>query len=808
MKVISFVLGMLLSMATISVAQQKYTIDVSKTVVRKPENTLDLSGKNPAGDVIAVNSEFITFNGSPYFPVMGEFHFSRYPNAYWEESILKMKAGGINVLATYVFWNLHEPREGAFDWTGDRDLAKFIALCKKHQIFVVVRVGPYGHGEVKNGAIPEWLYGRPLNIRTDDPEYLDYVRKYYGAIGGQLKGSLFKDGGPVIGIQLENEYQHAGSAWSVQYPGAAMAYTFAHTDRYITKQNVFDVTRKEAYAPRGTAHMATLKKLAKEAGLDVPIYTATGWGYAAIVKDGSLPVTAAYAYPSWGALEPSPFYLFKDIRRDPDYGPVRYDTDRYPSIAAEMGSGIELTVDRRPKVPFNSITPLMVRTVGSGSNGIGYYMYHGGTTPVQNGQFMSEDITGIPKISYDFQAPVGEYGQIRPSFKHLKPLNFFLQHYGKTLTPMMAALPETNTAITKENTATLRYALRTNGAEGFVFMHNYQDHASITDLKDLRLIVKTSLGEVSIPESGSFTLRKDQYAILPVNLRISDAVIRYATAQPFVSFQNRGERYHVFISKDGFIPEFDIQPGSGSLVKPDNCKISHLKGNTQVKGVNHAVFSFILKSISETNHFLVIPEEMAMKAWPVGDHVLFSNASILRQANSYDLIRTGHTTDTLQCYPPLSKTPVITQATIKTLRSSTPSFSAYQINFPANTAQVKINRVGDQHVVVESSVDLNGLNDAFVKINYTGDLAQAFIGGDMVTDHLYYGDPWVIGLKRYAAQLKDNRMYLYFHPMQKGSAYLSYFSEADKPNFGTETQLLQIKSIEVIPEHKCSVTIE
>jgi len=121
---------------------------------------------------------------------------------------------------------------------------------------------------------------------------------------------------------------------------------------------------------------------------------------------------------------------------------------------------------------------------------------------------------------------------------------------------------------------------------------------------------------------------------------------------------------------------------------------------------------------------------------------------------------------------------------------------------------VKIDKAGDRHLVIEPPSDLSGLNDAFLKISYTGDLAQAFIGGDLVTDHLYYGDPWMIGLKRYAALLKDNPMYLYFHPMHKDAACLSYFSDADKPDFGTAAKLLQIKSIEVIPEYKCRLTLE
>jgi len=341
-----------------------------------------------------------------------------------------------------------------------------------------------------------------------------------------------------------------------------------------------------------------------------------------------------------------------------------------------------------------------------------------------------------------------------------------------------------------------------------VFMHNYQDHVNTASLNDVRLTIKTGTGEVNIPESGSFTLHKDQYAILPVNLRIGDAVIRYSTTQPFVSFQQGGDRHHVFISRDGFAPEFDIQPGTHSVTARENCKVSPSKGRLQVQGPNHQVFAFDLKSRSETDHILVIPEEMAMRAWPAGDHVLFSSSSILRQSNTYDLISTGHATDTLLCYPPLGKTPIVTGATIKALKSAVKSFSDYQIDYQAATPKVKIDKAGDRHLVVESQTDLGALNDAFLKINYVGDLAQAFIGGEMVTDHLYYGDPWMIGLKRYAAALKDQRMYLYFHPMQKGSSCLSYFTDADKPDFGTETSLLQIKSIEVIPEYKCRLIIE
>ena len=147
----------------------------------------------------------------------------------------------------------------------------------------------------------------------------------------------------------------------------------------------------------------------------------------------------------------------------------------YPSIPAEIGPGIQVKYSRRPVVDPASVLPLMVRIIGSGSNGIGYYMYHGGSTPVFDGKFYNENVNGIPKINYDFQAPIGQFGQIRPHFKSLKTLHMFLEEYSDELAPMKTILPEGNEDITPENTTTLRYAVRSKDDKGFLFMINFQD---------------------------------------------------------------------------------------------------------------------------------------------------------------------------------------------------------------------------------------------------------------------------------------------------------------------------------------------
>ena len=97
-----------------------------------------------------------------WFPVMGEIHYSRYPHEYWRESLLKMKAGGVDVASTYVIWIHHEEIEDEYDFSGDRDLRLFVQTCKECKIKLWLRIGPWVHAEVRNGGFPDWLLKRIL----------------------------------------------------------------------------------------------------------------------------------------------------------------------------------------------------------------------------------------------------------------------------------------------------------------------------------------------------------------------------------------------------------------------------------------------------------------------------------------------------------------------------------------------------------------------------------------------------------------------------------------------------------------------
>lgn len=149
------------------------------------------------------NNLYFTKDGRPFLPIAGELHFSRLPREMWERELLKMKDTGITVVSTYVFWNYHEPEEGVFDFSGDKDLAHFLSLCRKTGLPCVLRIGPWCHGEVVYGGFPRYVNRMPRK-RCDAPRYLRCVERYWKRLAAEIKP--YFDGETVLGVQLENEY--------------------------------------------------------------------------------------------------------------------------------------------------------------------------------------------------------------------------------------------------------------------------------------------------------------------------------------------------------------------------------------------------------------------------------------------------------------------------------------------------------------------------------------------------------------------------------------------------------------------------
>ena len=774
---------------------------------------LRLGGKNASGESVSFNSLYMEENGHPVVPVMGEFHYVRTPEAEWDQSLKKIKAAGVNIVSTYVFWNVHEETEGKFDWSGSKDLRRFVQLCGVNDLKVIVRVGPFCHGEMRNGGLPDWLYGRPFNVRSNDPAYLNYAERLYNEIGEQLVGLLFKDGGPIIGFQIENEYHHSAAPWAFSYPGQAPEWTIADDNRYWTSAASGAKKDVDPYMSDGHKHMASLLELAHKAGLDAPLYTATGWGNAAIVDDATIPVTSAYPYPTWAPVAPSPLYLYRDLHKQPDYAPVSYKPERYPSFGAELGGGIMITYSRRPTVSAHAIESLVVRELGGGANAIGYYMFHGGATPRAKGSYLSEEPSGVPKISYDFQAPIGQYGRLAESYNYLKLIHYFLKDFGSVLAPMVTVLPESAAALKPTNVDQLRFAVRKHDDGGFVFLHNFQDHVATHDLADLQLGIQTSSGEIRIPNDSTFTLKNETATFFPFNLDFGGVRVRYATAQPLVCLTGEDGPRYVFVATDGIEPEFAFDSKLADQIHSKDCQVSNHESVCVVQCPSGNVSEFAVggdqgKPIT----FAVIPKSLALNAWLVdtkqGRRLLFSDVAILNNSGGFDAYSVGNNVFNFAVYPALSEAPRRDNAAIGTTAAPHRSMSAYSLTLPEVEPFVHAKVVDRRTLTLstDSPALPENVNDVFLDIDYQGDVGLAFINGSLVDDEFYFGQPWRIGLKRFLPRVAEDGMYISFRPISKDAPFLADLPPAAVPDFAGQHEILRINRVKVLPEYKASIS--
>lgn len=758
---------------TMAMAQQVYELDMPVKEKTIYSGHLKLGGSNSSGERIEVNSYYMSIGGKPVIPVMGEFHYSRYPECQWEEEILKMKAGGVTVIPTYVFWSIHEEQEGVFNWSGNRNLRKFLQLCQKHGMWTVVRIGPFCHGEIRNGGLPDWLFAKPLEIRSNDVNYLKYVKRFYEEIGRQLEGLYYKDGGTIIGTQIENEHQHSAAPWGITYPGEPKDMTSATYDADIIRIGVSVQDKKITTAELGDLHMKTLKKMAEEAGIQTPLYTATGWGNAAVIGEEAIPVTAAYTYPFWSKPQMSPFCLFKDIQKNPDYAPVRYDTEKFPSFCAEMGVGIQMIYTRRPIVTAKAAEALMVRTLGSGANGIGYYMYHGGSTPKMGPTaFFSDEPMGMPKISYDFQAPLGEFGLEHGSYRALRLLHLFLNNFSDQLAPMETVLPKGYAQLTPANRETLRYAARVKGKSGFVFMVNFQDHDTARiDQKDLCLRLKFAEETLRIPAQGTFTLPKDESLILPFNFRMEDALLKYATAQLLLKLDDKGMEHYFFFVPEGIHPEFMFDKATVAG-KYRYAPEAGLKSTFTVKTAGGKRFKVT-----------TLTREQALNACKVDGKLLLTSSMVLPGEKGVRLLNMGNPVFRYVMYP------------------SAKGFKEQTAEVPAVQPEYTSRKVGSRRLAVRfSGKDYPQVNDYFLRLNYVGDVAMAFLKGELVLDHFYYGAPWQISLKRFQQELANEELSFYIRPLRKNAPFLSDLPKEAVPDF-SKGAVVRVDSVQIVPQY-------
>ena len=717
----------------------------------------DFSGINPTGDQLSFNNFFLERNGQPFYPVSGEFHYSRMDERRWEDELIKMRMGGVNVVATYLFWNHIEEEEGVFDFTGRRDLRRFVSLCQKHGLYVILRVGPFDHGEVRNGGLPDWLYGKPFEVRTTHPEFLRSVRRLYTQIGQQVRGLFYQEGGPIIAVQLDNEYMHAGAVWEI---------TTGISDEWVFKGD------------EGEKYILALREMAFQCGLTPAFFTGTAWGGAAY-SDRVLPLWGGYAYRPWifyshkGEHPATEEYVYEDYHHNgktcaDDFTPAYAPEDR-PYACCEMGGGMMCCYYYRFIYPYKSVDALANIKLGSGCNFLGYYMFQGGTNPIgKHGTYMNE--SQVPKISYDYQAALGEFGQIRESYSRLKAIHFFTRFFGDRVAPMETVLPDGASQIDPNDLGTLRFAVRTNGESGFLFINNFQDHRVMPDKKE-----QVAIETVKETYSFDISIASDENAILPFHFDMDGILLRQANGQPVLRTEIKGRMTYVFMVPDGMDGAFRFEEAAEIIGSKPLFTVK--KGDQEV--------DVLLLTREEANQLFILRD---------GSLVLTGTA-LLEDADGALRLETTQAENILRCYPADRL-----EGRAKRLADDGP-FGVYKVNTEEKQIPVLCEAAAPcRWTLTLPENALEGLKDARLQIDYRGDIGMLFLDDVLISDNFCNGGTWEVGLMEQKDKL-PGRMVLKIAPIREG-ANVNVESSMAARNEEVKAMIAKLHQVKVQPVYE------
>jgi beta-galactosidase len=332
--------------------------------------------------------EHFLLDGKPFQIISGDMHYARVPRQYWRDRMRKMKAMGLNTLTTYVFWNLHEPQPGQFDFTGNLDIAAYVRMAQEEGLWVIARPGPYVCTEWEFGGFPAWLLKTPdMKVRSADPRFLKAAENYMKQVGQQLAPLQITRGGPVIMVQVENEYGSFGS---------------------------------------DKVYMNAVRRMIVDAGFDVTLFTSDG--DPSKLAAGTLPDVLSVI--NFGAKD-SPekkFAIYDKFRQDVprmcgEFWVGWFDSwgDKHETVASQKAAkGLDWMLQRGISVNI--------------------YMFHGGSTFGYMNGANKYNIYKPIISSYDYDSPLDEAG--RPTEKY-----FALRDVIKKYLPAGMVLPELPTPL-------------------------------------------------------------------------------------------------------------------------------------------------------------------------------------------------------------------------------------------------------------------------------------------------------------------------------------------------------------------------
>ncbi|MDD5707720.1 MAG: beta-galactosidase [Kiritimatiellae bacterium] len=351
-------------------------------------------------EAITITRDYLVIDGRPRFIFGGDFNYTRTPRAQWRDRLLKMKAAGMNTVAFYMVWGYHEPEPGRWDWAGEKDVAAFLDLIHEEGMWAIARMGPFVHGEWRNGGLPQWLLDRlgPSRVRTNDPDYLALTEQWYERELAIIVPRLVTRGGHIVMVQLENELGSAGSKGD-------------------------DIPRGSADPEENARHVLHYYGIIRRHGVDVPIIDISHWPGREEQMERLVDTGGGYPVACFGC--------------DGEVSPIdrqRWDRHVRPMVSIESGSAAFVRFYDLP--PYKNTTsyqgPLydasIVEAIGyahlaEGYSGINYYM----DTYGQHADGANERM--LPERDVNFQCPITVVGSLRKSYRVLKRMGWLLRSF-------------------------------------------------------------------------------------------------------------------------------------------------------------------------------------------------------------------------------------------------------------------------------------------------------------------------------------------------------------------------------------------
>ena len=429
--------------------------------------------ENP--QVIRYDAKCFTINGKDTLVVSGAFHYPRCPKALWRDRLQKFKVAGFNTIETYAFWNYHEPQEGKVDLS---EFGEFVKLVHEMGFMMIARPGPYVCAEWERGGFPSWVAAKRFPLRTPDPESLRTSQHWYSEVLPIIQQHQVTVGGPIIMVQVENEYD-----FSEPMPDAA----------------------KREY-------VRALAKMVWNAGINVPVITC--WTRQA--RENSDPDMARIMdtcnfYPRWKIVAELTHQLEK-LRREEPASPTGI-TELQGGWFSEFGGVLSVNQDGVDAAQVNMLTKTALEL---GVTYFNYYMGFGGT----NFDWAAKKLT----TTYDYAAPIREPGGLWDKYYAVRGIGQSLRVLGSVLT-RAAALPGVQCT-----NANVSVSERTNGPSGVLFV---RENANAPQRYKMTFIDSHSPSKrfIFAPRQSELELAPREMKMLPVQIPISGGRLCYSTGE-------------------------------------------------------------------------------------------------------------------------------------------------------------------------------------------------------------------------------------------------------------------------------------